>query len=49
MFNIYLVANSMRTHFMECATEQEAIEMCESYGWEFRDENGFMWRMEVDE
>lgn len=47
MYNIYLVSAMSSQFFMECATEGEAIEICEDYGWQYEDENGFVWGMEI--
>jgi hypothetical protein len=32
---------------MECATEEEAREMCEDMNWEHYDNNGYRWRLEI--
>ena len=49
MYNIYITAGEIREFFMECATEREAYEICEEYGWKYEDENGFVWGMEISE
>ncbi len=35
--------------FMCGLTEEEAIEIGDSYGWHFTDENGFCWDMDYDD
>ena len=35
--------------FQTCETEQEAIDVCESFGWKMVDENGFCWSLEIRE
>lgn len=30
-------------NFMSCLTEQEALDLCVQYNWQFVDENGFEW------
>lgn len=48
MYNIYLIsARGTKKHYMECATEAEAYEVCEEMNWEYKDENNFVWRLEV--
>lgn len=48
MFNIYLISNrGYRKHYMECATESEAFEVCEEMNWKYIDENKFCWRLEI--
>lgn len=35
--------------FMTLPTRKEADQVCESYGWEFKDENDFVWGLDIDE
>lgn len=35
--------------FMTLPSFQEAFEICEGYRWEFKDENDFVWDLEIDE
>ncbi len=35
--------------FMTLPTKAEAEEICESYGWEFKDENEFVWGLDIEE
>ena len=35
--------------FMTLPTKEEAIDICEGYGWVFMDENEFEWSLDIDE
>ena len=35
--------------FQKCNNEHDAVEVCESLGWEMVDENGFCWSLEIRE
>lgn len=46
---VVIKAQQHKEVFCRCNTMKEAFEVCESYGWEFMDENGFVWSMEIEE
>ncbi len=48
-FRVYKVAQTASYEMAEFETEQEAIEFCEAYGWEVKDENEFVWDMVLGE
>ena len=35
--------------FQACENEQEAIDVCEAFGWKYTDDNGFCWGLEIRE
>ena len=35
--------------FQHCKNEHEAVEICDGFGWEITDENGFCWSLEIRE
>ena len=43
MVIIYKEHGLLKSKFMEVATEEEAIEICTGFKWEYTDENGFKW------
>ncbi len=47
-YEVYLQAGTVRKHFSEFETEQEAINFCESHNWCWIDENEFEWSMDYD-
>ena len=50
MTKVYMVSGQGSEFvFQSCETEQEAVEICEEYGWEFTDDNGFTWNLEIRE
>lgn len=50
MYEVYIYsAGGVRKHFVDCETEQAAIEFCEDYGYEWADEFGFVWGMNYRE
>ena len=49
MFKVYKEACSVKYLIAEFETEQEAVEFCEAYDWEIKDENEFVWDMYIDE
>lgn len=49
MATIYMKAQTHRTEFCSTETIEEATKICELYNWEFEDENGFVWSLEIDE
>ena len=50
MAKVYMTSgNGCEFLFQSCTTEQEAIELCESLGWEIKDGNGFCWSLEIRE
>ena len=49
-WKIVLVSSGVKQDFMSgFASEQEAEEFAEKYGWVWLDENQFEWRMEIEE
>lgn len=42
-------AQSARHIFCEVDNINEATEICNAYNWEFQDENGFVWELEIDD
>lgn len=49
MYKVYMRAMSVEYLMAEFETEQEAVDFCEAYGWEVKDENEFVWDMDIDE
>ena len=50
MPKIYMTAgNGYEFVFQSCKNEQEAIDVCETFGWKVIDENGFCWSLEIRE
>lgn len=50
MYEVYIYsASGIKKHFVDCETEQAAIEFCEDYGYEWADEFGFVWGMNYRE
>ena len=49
MFKVYKESMSLSIEIAEFETEQEAIDFCEYYNWELKDENDFWWDLAVDE
>ena len=49
MFNVMMVAGKVKKVMYTFETEQEAIDCCESYGWEVAPDGGFVWDLEIDE
>lgn len=46
---VYLVSEGgTRNYFAEFETEDEANEFCDSFKWEWKDDNDFVWSMEVE-
>lgn len=48
-FKIQLCSGAVRHDFIGGLTETEAIELCQHYGWEWQDENEFVWDMDYVE
>lgn len=46
---VYLVAGGGCKHLFHEGSKEYCHELCETYGWEYKDENEFVWRMELDE
>lgn len=46
---VYLVAGGGCKHLFHEGSKKECEDLCEIYGWEFKDENEFVWSMEIDE
>lgn len=50
MFTVYLKsAGGIKKYFTEFETEAEAESFCREYGWEWVDENEFVWDMDYEE
>lgn len=50
MFTVYLKsAGCTKKYFTEFETEAEAESFCREYGWEWVDENEFVWDMDYEE
>lgn len=50
MFTVYLKsAGGTKKYFTEFETEAEAESFCREYGWEWVDENEFVWDMDYEE
>ena len=49
-FKIQMISAGGVRHDLYCGlTEEEAIEICQEYGWEFCDENRFVWDLDYVE
>lgn len=46
---VYLVAGGGCRHLFHEGSKAECLALCETYDWEYIDENQFEWRMELDE
>jgi len=46
---VYLVAGGGCKHLFHEGSKKECEDLCELYGWEFKDENEFVWSMEIEE
>lgn len=50
MPKVYMTSgNGCEFLFQSCSTEQEAIDLCDGFGWEYIDDNGFRWSLEIRE
>lgn len=49
MFTVYLKSAGTKKYFTEFETEAEAESFCREYGWEWVDENEFVWDMDYEE
>ena len=50
LFTVYLKsAGGTKKYFTEFETEAEAESFCREYGWEWVDENEFVWDMDYEE
>lgn len=50
MFRVYIKsAGGTKKYFTEFETEAEAESFCREYGWEWVDENEFVWDMDYEE
>ena len=45
MFTVYIKSAGTKKYFTEFETEAEAESFCREYGWEWVDENEFVWIM----
>ena len=48
-YKVVMVAGFVRRDMYCGMTEDEAIECCESYGWEVAPDGGFVWDLEIVE
>lgn len=48
-FKIVMVSRSVKHDFMGGLSFAEAQELCEFYNWEYMDENGFVWDLEIED
>lgn len=49
MFTVYIKSASTKKYFTEFETKAEAESFCREYGWEWVDENEFVWDMDYEE
>lgn len=51
MFEVFIKSAGVKRHFTEFETEAEAEaeSFCREYGWEWVDENEFVWDMDYEE
>ena len=49
MYRVVMVAGRVKREMYTFETEEEAIECCESYGWEVAPDGGFVWDLEIEE
>ena len=45
---IYLVAGGERKRLFHEGSKTECEDLCEAYDWEYKDETGFVWSMEIE-
>lgn len=48
MYNIYMQAGLTVYVFASFDNYDDALEVCELYNWEYVDENGFQWSLDLD-
>ena len=48
MFTVYIKSAGTKKYFTEFETEAEAESFCREYGWEWVDENEFVWDMDYE-
>lgn len=48
MYNIYMQAGTTVYIFASFDNYDDAFEFCELYNWEYIDENGFQWSLDLD-
>lgn len=48
MYNIYMQAGLTVYVFASFDNYDDALEFCELYNWEYIDENGFQWSLDLD-
>lgn len=49
MFTVYIKSAGLKRYFTQFETEAEAEDFCRFYGWEWTDENEFIWDMDYEE
>lgn len=49
MYKIVMRASRVKKHFLGGLSWEAAQNLCESYNWEWMDENGFVWELEIEE
>lgn len=47
-FRVMAKAQTLRFELTAFDTEQEAIEFCEHFGWEYEDEHEFVYELYID-
>ena len=49
-YTLYIISDgSIKLAFLSNVSYDEALQEAEYYNWRWIDENGFEWRMEIDE
>ena len=48
-YTLYIVSNATKHPFLSNVSYNMALAEAEYYNWHWIDENGFKWRMEIDE
>ena len=49
MYKIIMRAGRVKKDMYTNLTEDEAVEICEDYGWEVAPDGGFVWDLEIEE
>ena len=48
-FAVYRYANKLKERMFVADSEEQAKQFCESHGWEWKDENDFLWSLDYQE
>lgn len=48
MYIVYIKSAGLKRYFTHFEIEAEAEDFCRAYGWEWVDENGFVWDMDYE-